>query len=270
MTSQPQSVPGERTSAGEHLRPLRDLAVYALAGAAAVLLFVAVIRLIPDSSGQFGARTRESFAGFVNLATILFPLGAVLLALFVAPRHPKARLIVLAALVEYAVAAFFGVLFGVLIGLTSLAASDGARAALEGLLVRVAWLAVFGVAAYAVLRIWRTLFHTPRPKSQPGVYGQSQYGTPAAYPNQPGYGPPAGQPGYPPSGPTYAPQPDQPQPQPGVYGRTPGPYAPQPDQGAYGPADQTQAAPHPPYDRTERFGERRPGFGPADGDPPRR
>ena len=42
-----------------------------------------------------------------NTQTVFFPLGAVLLALLVQPRHPKAQLIVLAALVEYAVAAFF-------------------------------------------------------------------------------------------------------------------------------------------------------------------
>ena len=38
----------------------------------------------------------------------------MLLALLVKPRHPKAKLIVLAAAVEYAVVAVFGVLFGVL------------------------------------------------------------------------------------------------------------------------------------------------------------
>src|SRR5690242_12168538 len=41
VTSQPQPTPGGGTSAGQYLRPLRDLAAYALVGATAVLLFVA-------------------------------------------------------------------------------------------------------------------------------------------------------------------------------------------------------------------------------------
>ena len=87
----------------------------------------------------------DSFDGFVNVPTIFFPLAAVLLALVVRPRHPKAQLIVLAAVIEYAVMAFFGVVFGLLIGLINHAVNSGARTALEELLVRLAWLAVFGV-----------------------------------------------------------------------------------------------------------------------------
>ena len=221
MTSQPQPVPGEGKSAGQHLRGLRDVAAYALVGSAAVFLFVAIIRLIPDGSGQFADRTANSFYGFVSVETTLFPLGAVLLALMVQPRHPKARLIVLAALVEYAAAAFFGVFFGLLVGLINVAANSGARAALEELLIRVAWLAVFAVAAYAVFQIWQNMFTTPRPPKpvpQPGVYGQPQYNVPGAYPGQPGYGPPPGQPGPMPTQPVYPPGPGQPmqgQPMPG-------------------------------------------------------
>jgi hypothetical protein len=263
VTSQPQPAPGEGKSAGQYLRQLRDVAAYVLVGATAVLLFVALIDLIPDGSGA-GGRTQGSFFNFINLPTIVFPFAAVLLALLVQPRHPKAQLIVLVAVIEYAVMAFFGILFGFLIGLINLAADAGARAALEGLLVRVAWLAVFGVAAYAVYLIWRNLFYTPKPKQQPGVYGQPQY-NPGAYPGQPGYQqqPPAGYqgaPGQPPAG--YQPSPGQPQQQPpqnygtGVYGQQPppwnqsaatmptagGPTYPGPQGGAY-PPDPTQVVP---------------------------
>jgi hypothetical protein len=206
VTSQPQPVPGEGKTAGQFLRPLRDLAAYALVGATAVLLFVAIIRLIPDGAGQFGYRTEDSFYGFVNLATISFPLGAVLLALLVQPRHPKAQLIVVAALVEYAVMAFFGVLFGVLIGLINRAGNSGGRGAFEELLVRGAWLAVFGIAGYAVYQIWRGMFAVVRPKPQPGVYGQPAAYQPGAYPGQPGYAPSPGYapaPGYPQQAPAY-------------------------------------------------------------------
>ncbi|MFF5291392.1 hypothetical protein [Paractinoplanes globisporus] len=336
MTSQPQPVPGEVKSAGQYLRPLRDLAAYALVGAAGIFIFLAIVDLIPDGAGQFGFRTQGSFGGFINLETIGFPIAAVLLALLVQPRHPKAQLIVVIALVEYAVMALFGVLFGVLIGLINEADHNGARSALEGLLSRVAWLAVFAVAAYAVFQIWRNLFYTPRPKPQappPGVYGQPQYGQPSAYPGQPGYGPPPGQPtpgqpGFPPPPGGYPPPPPPAGQQgfsPGVYGQPaaptwnqpavpipnpaqptqpvpPGPYAPHPGSptsavpasGAPAPAAPPPSSPagttypaagttYPPVeptqpvpsagaetdDRTQMLGDERPGFGPADQDPPR-
>jgi hypothetical protein len=227
VTSQPQPDPGEGRSASQYLRPLRDLAVYALLGAAAVMLLVAVIRLIPSGVGlDFGSRAQDSFYGYVNLPTILFPLGAVLLSLLVRPQHPKAKLVTVVAVVEYLVAALFAVIFGILIGLTKIA-TFSVRTAFEELLLRVGWLAVFAVAAFATFQIWRHLFYVPKPKAQPGVYGQGQYGAPGAYPGQPGYGQPAagqpqpgygqpGQPGFPPH-PGYG-QPGQP---PAGYGQQP-------------------------------------------------
>ena len=198
MTSQPQPAPGGRP-VGQFLRPLRDLAAWALVAAPAVMLFVAIIRLIPSGDGeQFASRTQDSFYSFVNLPTIFFPLGAVLLSLLVQPQHAKAKLITVVAAVEYAVAAFFGVIFGILVGLVQLA-HFSVRTAFEELLVRAAWLAVFAIAAYATYQVWRNLFHVPKPKPAPGMYGQPQYGAPGAYPGQPGYGQPGapyGQPGY--------------------------------------------------------------------------
>ncbi|GIM89262.1 hypothetical protein [Paractinoplanes toevensis] len=300
MTSQPQPTPGEGRSAGQYLRPLRDLAAYALVGAVAVFLLVAIVDLFGDG---FSYRTQGSFGGFINLATIAFPIGAVLLSLLVEPRHPKAQLIVIVAVVEYAVMAVFGLFFGVLIGLINEAGHNGARSAFEGLLVRVAWLAVFAVAAYAVFLIWRNMFYTPRPKAQPGVYGQPQYNQAGAFPGQPGYGPPPGQPapghpgpaqpfGAPPqSGPPaqggYPPAPGQPgYAAPGMYGQpaptwnqpaTPMPTAPPP--AAFTPpaapaSEPTQVVPQAApqaegEDRTQKITDDRPGYGPADQDPPR-
>ncbi|HEX5201907.1 MAG TPA: hypothetical protein VFW27_18425 [Actinoplanes sp.] len=330
MTSQPQPVPGEVKTAGQYLRPLRDLAVYALVGAAAIFIFLALLDLIPDGQGQFSYRTQASFGAFVNLETIGFPLAAVLLAVLVQPRHPKAQLIVLVAVIEYAVMALFGIVFGVFIGLINEADHNGARSALEGLLARVAWLAVFAVAAYAVFQIWRNMFYTPRPKQpqpQPGMYGQPAYNQPGTYPGQPGYGPPPGQqgqpgqPGFPPPPPPggYPPAPGQQGYGPGVYGQPapawnqpaapiphpsagstqpvpPGPFAPPPASAvpASGvpapaspapeappastypattypaPAEPTQVVPQGEIDdRTQKLGDERPGFGPADQDPPR-
>jgi hypothetical protein len=180
---------------------LRDLAAYTLVGATGLWLLVAIIQLIPDGPDQFAGRTESSFDHFVNLPTIVFPIAAVLLALVVRPRHPKARLIVLAALGEYAVAVFFGVFFGLLIGLINTAADGHAREAFENLLIRIGWLAVLAVAAYAVYLIWQNLFSVPKPPpAAPGVYGQSPQFNPGAFPGQPGYGPPSpGHPGPPPA-----------------------------------------------------------------------
>jgi hypothetical protein len=305
VTSPPQPAPGEAKSAGQFLRPLRDLAAYALVGATAVWLFVALIRLIPDGTNGYSYRTQDSFYNFVNVATVFFPLAAVLLALMVQPRHPKAQIVVLAAVVEYAVMGFFGVFFGVLIGVINHASNNGARVAFEELLVRVAWLAVLGVAGFAVFQIWRGLFQVAKPAPQPGVYGQPPQFQPGAYPaGQPGYGPQPGQPGFPPPGPPYPPQQPGagyvPPGGPGVYGQPPqnpgwnqpamtvpgvpptsapphsvppqsappsGPYPPQ----FSGAADPTQVV--PPHDaaidRTTQMPDDRPGFGPADHDPPR-
>jgi hypothetical protein len=246
VTSQPQPAPG---SASQYLRPLRDIAAYALVAAPAAMLFVAIIRLIPSGVGlDFGSRAQDSFYSYVNVPTIFFPLGAVLLALLIRPPHPKAKLITIIALIEYAVAAVFAIVFGILVGLIKIA-SFSVRTAFEELLVRVAWLAVFAVAAFAAYQIWRHLFYTPKPKPQPGVYGQPQYGAPGTYPGQPGYGQPGvgvGQPGVG---------------QPGVG--QPGVGQPGVGQPGYGPAGAPPAAEPPAYGPPGQAGFGQQPYGPT-------
>ncbi|MBO3738083.1 hypothetical protein [Actinoplanes flavus] len=293
MTTPPQPGPAGEKPIGQFLRPVRDLAAYALVGAPAVFLFVAFLGMFGD---DFIAGTRYSFGGFVNLETVFFPLAAVLLATGVKPLHPQARLITVIAGVEYVVAAVFGTVFGILFGVSGLASLD-AGTAFTALLYRVTYLGLLGVAGYAVLRLWQGLYYVPKPQPQPGVYGQP-YGQPySAYP-PPGYGHgqyPAGQPGPPPPGwgqppvsgaPVPPPgwgQPTPPPPpgwgQPPVSGvPTPPPPVPpfaEPTQAVPPPApfaEPTQAVPPPAPaapDHTEVLPENRPGFGPADQDPPR-
>ncbi|MEV6598139.1 hypothetical protein AB0M36_14840 [Actinoplanes sp. NPDC051346] len=268
MTSAPPPQPESERPVLPVLRPLRDLAAYALVAAPAVWLFVAIIRLIPSGVGQdFLTRAQNSFYSYINVETILMPLAAVLLATLVTPRHRHARLITIAALVEYAVAAFFAVLFGFLIATVKFAGFS-VRVAFEELLVRVAWLAVFAVAAYAVFSIWRALFHTPKPTPQPGMYGQPQQ----PWGQQP---PPYGQP-----------QPGQPQPYPGqaqafpgqqqawgqppVWGQ-PGPGQPAPGQPGPGQPAPGQPGPGQPF-AAQPPGHAAPGtppgpFAPAPGSP---
>ncbi|SDY72287.1 hypothetical protein SAMN05444365_103253 [Micromonospora pattaloongensis] len=272
MTTQPGAAPTDGAPASEITKPLRELAALVLLGANAVFMFVALLRLLfsdTEFTAPFTLRAAGSFDGFVSLTTIALPIVAVLLATHVRPAVRRAKLITLIALVEYAVAAFFGVLFGVLIGLVALMERSVWLGFLT-LLVRLAWLAVLGVAAYAVFKLWRTLYYVPKPKPQPGVYGQPHpYGQPG-YPQQYGapqgghpQGYPYGQPGYPapPYGQSGAPgQPQFGAPYPGApqsfppapQSAPPAPHAAPPAQPGAAPvstppaAEPTQSIPVPP------------------------
>jgi hypothetical protein len=236
---EPAGTTGEKTEkrASEFTHPLREIAALVLLGATALLLLVGVIQLLipSDLRGSFLDRASGSFGNFLGLDRIGFPFLAVLLATHLRPVVGRARLITLVALIEYAVSAFFGVLFGLLIGFAN-TAGDSARIAFEQLLEHVAYVGVFGVAAYAVFRIWQGLYHVPKPSNPPGVYGQpAGYGQPTTY-GQPGggYGGGYGQPGQAPYG-----QPGQP-----AYGQPGQPAYGQPGQPpASGYGEQTQAYP---------------------------
>jgi hypothetical protein len=213
---EPAGATGDTTEkrASEFTYPLREIAALVLLGATALLLLVGVIQLlIPgDLRPGFLDRASSSFDSFLGLDRIAFPFIAVLLATHLRPVVGRARLITLVALVEYAVSAFFGILFGLLIAFAN-TAGDSARVAFEQLLAHVAYAGVFAVAAYAVFRIWQGLYHVPKPSNPPGVYGQPAgygqpgYGQPGTY-GQPGAGygqPPYGQPGQPTYGAGQAP-----------------------------------------------------------------
>lgn len=192
MTTQPEATPSDGTSASQFTKPLRELAALVLLGATAVLLFVAILNLIPAHDGEtFTGNAAGSFDGFVNLVTIGLPFLAVLLANHVQPVLARAKVITLVALIEYAVAAFFGVVFGLFIGVVKIADAS-LFSALKAFLGRMAMLAVLAVAAYALVRVARGLYWVPKPKPQPGMYGQPAYGQQPGYPQ--GYGQ---QPGYP-------------------------------------------------------------------------
>ncbi|MEU8260292.1 hypothetical protein AB0C02_06675 [Micromonospora sp. NPDC048999] len=191
MTSPAEPVSGDATQASQVTKPLRELAALVLLGANAVLLFVGLLRLlVPMGSYSFAGRAGSSFGIFVGVGSTALPLLAVLLATHVRPTLSRAKLVTEVALGEYAFAALFGGL-SFLIWLVGRLAEVEMLAAFLGMLERAAWLAIFGIAAFAVYRIWRTLYYVPKPKPQPGVYGQAQPG----WPQQPGGYPMPGQPG---------------------------------------------------------------------------
>jgi hypothetical protein len=255
VSTHPESAPGGESTAGRFIRPLRDLAALILVGAPAVMLFVAVVRLIPSVDGDtFSTRAQISFDQFINLTSIGLPLVAVLLATLVTPVHPKAKLITTVALAEYAVIAFFGILFGFLIGLIDIVGFS-ARSAMEELLRRGAWLAIFVIAAFAVFTIWRNLYYTPKPKPVPGMYGQPAqgYGQPQQGYPQPGHP----QPGHPQQQPYGQPAPGYGQPPPSGPPPQFGPpqFGPPPGQPGAQPGGQPSwNQPAPPYS-TQTFGQ---------------
>lgn len=285
MTSPAEPASSDATQASQVTKPLRELAALVLLGANAVLLFVSLLRLLLplDGYGTFTDRAGSTYYGFVGIESTVLPLLAVLLATHVRPTLARAKLITQVALAEYAFAAIFGVLT-FMVWLVGRLADAAVGDAFLGMLSRLAGLAIFGVAAFVVFRVWRALYYVPRPAAQPGGYGQPQQGwpqQPGAYPGQPGGYPGPG--GYPSAG-----APPQPGGVPGQYGHpqsappfnTAPPHTPQPGPpygapqsaspyGAPQPAppfgqppsaDPTQAIPRQPAepaphdgDRTERF-----------------
>jgi hypothetical protein len=246
VTSQtePASTPpssGEK-SASQFTLPLREIAALVLVGATALLLLVGLIKLlIPgDFRPSFLDRASASFDDFIGLDKILFPLLAVLLANHMRPVLGRAKLITEVALIEYAVSAFFGVIFGLLIGFSN-TAGNSVRTAFEALLAHVAYAAVLGVAGYAVFRVWQGLYYVPKPKPPAGTYGQPTGGfgpgqqPGGGYGQQPGYGQPAG----------YG--------QPGGYGQQQGGFGPGQQPGGYGQPGYPQ--PGQPTSNPPAYGE---------------
>ncbi|MFG1737255.1 hypothetical protein ACGFLT_04465 [Micromonospora chalcea] len=255
MTSPAEPASGDAAQASQLIKPLRELAALVLLGANAVLLFVGLLRLLVpvDDYSTFSGRAGSTYFSFIGLEATVLPVLAVLIATMILPVVPKAKLITQVALIEYAVSVVFGALT-FLVWLVGRLADGQVLDGFLGLLTRAAWLAIFAVAAFVVFKIWRTLYYVPKPKAQPGVYGQAQPGWPQQ-PGQPGGYPGPG--GYPQGGVPQQPGQGYPQagspppgwPQPGQYGQpqsappfnTAPPHAPQ----SGPPFADPQSAPQP-------------------------
>ncbi|WP_433117996.1 hypothetical protein [Micromonospora sp. CA-246542] len=244
MTSPAEPASADATQARQLTKPLRELGALALLGANAVFLFVGLLRLlIPADYTDFTGRAGSSFFSFVGVEAVVLPLLAVLLATHVAPVLPKAKLITQVALGEYAVSALFGTLT-MLIWTVGRLAEGELLDALLGVLTRFAWLVIFAVAAWVVFTIWRAFYYVPKPKPQPGVYGQPPQGWPQQHGGWPAPGQPGGQPqaGWPAPG------------QPGGYPQAgqPGGYPPAQFPGQYGQPSPPFQAPQsaPPHQQS--------------------
>ncbi|MEU4527686.1 hypothetical protein AB0F49_05605 [Micromonospora ureilytica] len=243
MTSPAEPASSDATQARQLTKPLRELAALALLGANAVFLFVGLLRFIaPNDYSSFTDRAGSAFYAFIGVEAVGLPLLAVLLATHISPVLAKAKLITQAAVVEYAVSALFGTLTMLIWTVGRLAEAE-VLDALLGVLTRFAWMVIFAIAAWVVYTIWRAHYYVPRPKPQPGVYGQPQ----AGWPQQPGGWPAPGQPGGQPQGGWPAPG------QPGGY-----PQAGQPGGGH----------PQAGYPQAGQYGQPSPQFQPPQSAPP--
>ena len=165
--------------------PLRELSVFALLAGNAVFLLIGVTRLfvvIDRWASDFGLRCSEVFPAFVGPYALGLPILAVLLATHVEPMVHRTRLVLLVALGEYGVSAFFG-------ALTFLGAFAydlrSPRAVIEGVLLRGVWLGFLVLGGMVLYRLWRGLFPPPPRSPAYGGYGSTTYGKP--YPGQPMY-----------------------------------------------------------------------------------
>ncbi|MFF0172587.1 hypothetical protein [Micromonospora profundi] len=194
MTSPAEPASTDAAQARQQTKPLRELGALALLGANAVFLFVGLIRLFtPNDYVDITDRAGGAFFTFIGVEAVVLPLLAVLLATHISPIVPKAKLITQVALIEYALSVLFGTLT-LLIWTVGRLAETEILDALLGVLSRFAWLVIFGVAAWVVFTVWRKLFYVPKPKSQPGVYGQPQQGWPQQQGGWPAQGQQGGQP----------------------------------------------------------------------------
>lgn len=196
----------EGPNAAAFTKPYRQLVAFVLLAVPALYLVFAFADLFmttEDWADRFTFRATASTTGiatvtdsFLSVWTALLPILAVLIATHLRPLVSQAKIITIIAAIEYAVAALFGfiALFAAFIGDLNgdnvFGAERKARFAIEGMLLRVAVLAVIVVALLLVFRVYVGLFQTA-PSQQygyPQQYGQ-QYGQ-QQYPQQAqaGYG----------------------------------------------------------------------------------
>jgi uncharacterized membrane protein len=142
------SIPSYRAA----LASPRLLAAWALIGYVAVYLFLEFVRLLlPDV--RFSDRAAS--ADFRNLVVFAMPVVAVLLAHYVSPPLSGARLISLAALIEYGAALVFGSLT-LLIGLPGVLRdihrADSALNAIRYVVLGLLSLVLLAIAGFVTLR----------------------------------------------------------------------------------------------------------------------
>ncbi|MFB9185266.1 hypothetical protein ACFFX1_44715 [Dactylosporangium sucinum] len=197
---------GEPKPARQFTAPYRELAALVLLGVGALFLLVGLIRLLTSFTQDFLLNAGGSFGTFVSLETVALPIIAVLLATHIEPAVSRARVVVLGALIEYAVSALFGVVL-ILASLIGDLQTDGVSFGfvLASFLGRLGMMGLLGLALFLVIRIYLGAYAPAKPVQYAYPYGQPGYP----------YGQQTGafqQPGYAAAQTTVVPQAYQPQP----------------------------------------------------------
>jgi hypothetical protein len=135
----------------------RSLAAWGLVGYTALFLFFEFLKWLAGG-GTFSGRSAG--AGFLDLIIIAMPVAAVLLAAYVTPELPGARLLALVAMLEYLAMLFFG-LITLLIGLGAVFDNVNSFAdvigALRYLVLGFAALILAAIASYVSFRAYGKL-----------------------------------------------------------------------------------------------------------------
>jgi hypothetical protein len=144
-------------SLGRIVAAPRALAAWALVAYTALFLFFAFFSWLVGG-GSFTGRSASS--GFRSLFELGMPVLAAVLATYITPPLPGAKLITIIALAEYAFALFFGIIT-LLIGLGAVLGHVNNTAdsfnALQYLVMGIAGLALITVAAYITVRAYQSV-----------------------------------------------------------------------------------------------------------------
>ena len=95
----------------------------------------------------------------------------MLLATHVKPAVPRAKLITLLALIDYAFAGLLGVITLFIAFLHQVTTDGQLVSGFLTLLERLVWLVVFAFAAFVALRVYLGAYVVAKPKLPPGTYG---------------------------------------------------------------------------------------------------
>jgi hypothetical protein len=168
----------------EQTRSLRLPAALTLLLVNLFWLLISVERfLIPrekvDPPPGFGERARASFDDFAGLAPILLPLVAVLLVTHIAPVVAEAKLLLVAALSEYALSASFAVIAFVA---GFFAPGHSGRSIVEDGFTGLGSLILLGMASFVAFRVAQVLFRGEPKPDRFAAYGRVDAAEPVSAP----------------------------------------------------------------------------------------
>lgn len=160
----PVAAPVDVKKARALTMPYRELAAFVLLGVAGAFLLAGFIALLTTLTDQFLNNAGGAFSAFVSIETVALPILAVLLATHLDPVVPKAKLIVLIALIEYAVAALFGLVM-LLASLIGDLRGEGVPMGpvLAVFLTRLGTLSLLGLGLFLVIRVYLGAYAPPKP-----------------------------------------------------------------------------------------------------------